>query len=123
MQAELLRDRFANRVRDEIRAQADVIRAQAEMQRAEIEQIRLRTRSQFRLARTANRRVTVVCPKTGTRIAVNAGRISRRFARTLVEDSDRSNFVEMQLRARLRRGKPRLHANIRSTASDDLAMH
>jgi len=30
-------------------------------------------RSQFRLARAVNRRVTVVCPKTGVRIAVNAG--------------------------------------------------
>jgi hypothetical protein len=64
-EAELLRDGFL--------AQADVIRAQAESQRAEIEQIRLRMRSQFRLARTVNRRVTVVCPKTGARIAVNAG--------------------------------------------------
>ncbi|MGB6384182.1 MAG: hypothetical protein WBD25_17100 [Terriglobales bacterium] len=83
---ELLRDRVQdvvrNRVRDDdvgegireqIRAQADVIRAQAEMRRAEIDQIRLQTRSQVRLAHMANRRVMVVCPKTGARIVVNAG--------------------------------------------------
>ena len=68
-EAELLRDRL----REEVQAQADVIRAQAETQRAEVEQIRLRIRSQFRIARTVDRRVTVICPKTGTRIAVNAG--------------------------------------------------
>jgi hypothetical protein len=68
-EAELLRDR----IRDEVQAQADVTRAQAEVQRAEVEQIRVRTRSQFRLARTVDRRVVVVCPKTGVRIAVNAG--------------------------------------------------
>ncbi len=68
-EAELLRDRL----RDEVQSQADVIRAQAEVQRAEIEQIRVRMRSQVRLARTVDRRVTVVCPKTGGRIAVNAG--------------------------------------------------
>ena len=66
-EAELLRDRL----REEVQAQADVIRAQAETRRAEVEQIRLR--SQFRIARTVDRRVTVICPKTGTRIAVNAG--------------------------------------------------
>jgi hypothetical protein len=67
--AEMMRER----VRDEIRAQADVIREQAEMQRAQIEQIRWRTTSQVRLARTAGRRVMVVCPKTGTRITVRPG--------------------------------------------------
>ena len=64
--AEMVRER----VRDEIRAQADVIREQAEMERAQIEQLRWRTASQIRLARTANRRVTMVCPKTGTRITL-----------------------------------------------------
>ncbi len=68
-EAELLRDRL----RDEVQAQADVVREQAETKRAEVEQIRLRMRSQFRLARAVNRRVTVVCPKTGVRIALNAG--------------------------------------------------
>ena len=68
-EAELLRDRL----REQVLAQADVIRVQAETQRAEDEQIRLRMRSQVRLARTVDRRVMVVCPKTGVRIAVNAG--------------------------------------------------
>jgi hypothetical protein len=68
-EAELLRDRL----REEVQAQADVIRAQAETQRAEVEQIRVRVRSQVRLARAVDRRMTVVCPKTGVRIAVNAG--------------------------------------------------
>jgi hypothetical protein len=68
-EAELLRDRL----REDVQARADAIRAQTEVQRAEVEQIRLRMRSQFRMARTVDRRVMVVCPKTGVRIAVNAG--------------------------------------------------
>lgn len=70
-QAELLRGQAwdeAELLRDEIRG--DEIRAQAEMRRTEVEQIRFRARSEFRLARAANHRVMVVCPKTGTRIAV-----------------------------------------------------
>jgi hypothetical protein len=76
VQSELLRDQArdeAELLRDGVQAQADVIRAQVETQLAEAEQIRLRMRSQSRLARTVNRRVTVVCPKTGVRIAMNAG--------------------------------------------------
>jgi hypothetical protein len=79
-QEELLRDQardeaegLRDRLREEVQAQADAIRAHAEVQRADVEQIRLRMRSQYRIARTVDRRVTVVCPKTGTRIAVNAG--------------------------------------------------
>jgi hypothetical protein len=68
-QADLIR----GQVRDQILAQRDVVRAQTEIRRAEIEQIRLRTRSEFRLASIAGRRVTVVCPKTGARMVVNAG--------------------------------------------------
>jgi hypothetical protein len=67
---EFLRGRVRDGVGDGIREQ---IRAQAEMRRAEIEQIRLQTRSQVRLAHMVNRRVRMVCPKTGARIAVNAG--------------------------------------------------
>ena len=70
-EAELFRDTVRDTVRDEVRAHADVLRARAAIQRTEIEQIRWRARSQFRLARTADRRVTLVCPKTGARIAVN----------------------------------------------------
>jgi hypothetical protein len=66
-EAELIRDR----VRDQVRARADSIRGQADMRRAEIQQIRWRTAAQIKLARTANRRVIAVCPKTGTRIWVN----------------------------------------------------
>lgn len=66
-QAELVREQ----VRDEIRNQADVLRAQADIRRAEIEQFRSRMSSEFRLARTGNRRVAVVCPKTGERITVS----------------------------------------------------
>jgi hypothetical protein len=79
-EAELVREQararaemVRNRVRDEIRAQADVIRARADMQREQIEQIRRRTVSQIRLARADNRRVMVICPKTGARITVNPG--------------------------------------------------
>jgi hypothetical protein len=75
-QEELLRDQArdeAELLRDGVQAQADVIRAQAEVQRAKVEKIRLRMRSQFRLASTVDRRVLVVCPKTSVRIAVKAG--------------------------------------------------
>jgi hypothetical protein len=79
-QGELLRDQardeaelLRHRLREELHAQADVFRAQAEAHRAEIEQVRMRMRSQIRLAHAVNRRVTVVCPKTAVRIAVNAG--------------------------------------------------
>ena len=75
-EADLFRERVKENVQrqvdDQIRAQVDVIRAQAEMRRAEIEQIRARSQSEFGFARTVNRRVIVVCPKTGTRIAVDA---------------------------------------------------
>lgn len=72
-EAELIRDRIREHVRDEIRARADVVRDEGEMQRAKIEQLRWSARSKIRLARTDDRRVMVVCPKTGARIAVNAG--------------------------------------------------
>ena len=80
-QADMIREQ----VRNEILAQREVLRARAEMQRAEIEQLQLRTRSEFRLARTAARRV-VVCPKTGARIVVDAG----------AESPDVSPDVEIQ---------------------------
>jgi len=67
--AEMIRDR----VRNEIRARADIIWVQAEVRRAEIEQIRAGARTQVRLARLGNRSMIVVCPKTGARIAVNGG--------------------------------------------------
>jgi hypothetical protein len=75
-QAELLRDQaraHAQLLGDQVRAQADLIRAQAELQRSQIEQIHWRTHSQFRLTNAANRPVTLICPKTGARISVNAG--------------------------------------------------
>jgi len=73
-QDELVRDQArdeAELLRDGVLDRADLIRAQAEVQRAEVEQIRVRSR--FRIARAADRSVAVVCPKTGVRIAVNAG--------------------------------------------------
>ena len=83
-EAELLRDG----IRDEIQAQADVIRAQAEAQRAGVERIRVRMGSQLGLARAVDRRVVVACPKTGMRIAVNAGmRLAEVSPDVDVEDS------------------------------------
>ena len=75
-QADLVRGQAqaqAERLRDQVRAQADLIRAQAELQRSQIERIRWGTQSQFRWTNAANRRVLLVCPKTGARISVNAG--------------------------------------------------
>lgn len=75
-QALLLREQaqmHAQLLRDQVRAQTDLIRAQAELQGAQIEQIRWRTQSQFSLTNGANRRLTLICPKTGARISVNAG--------------------------------------------------
>lgn len=74
-QAEILREQARDRaelLRDEIRDQADGIRAEARMRRAEIEQIRFRTRTQLGVARRVDRRVTLICPKTGARIVLNA---------------------------------------------------
>ena len=73
-QDELVRDQArdeAELLRDGVLDRADLIRAQAEVQRAEVEQIRVRSR--FRIARAVDQTVAVVCPKTGVRIAVNAG--------------------------------------------------
>jgi hypothetical protein len=75
-QANLLRDQVrahAQLCRDQVRAQADLIRAQAELQQSQNERIRWGTQSQFRLRNAAQRRVTLICPKTGARISVNAG--------------------------------------------------
>jgi hypothetical protein len=75
-QAELLRDQaraHAQLLRDQVLAQADLIRAQAELQQSQIERIRWHPRSQFRFTDAANRRVTLICPKTGARISVAAG--------------------------------------------------
>ena len=75
-QAELLRDQArvqAQLIRDQVSAQADLIRAQVELQQSQIEQVRWRTRSQFKITNAAQRRVTLICPKTGARISVNAG--------------------------------------------------
>lgn len=60
-------------IRDQVRAQADLIRAQAELQRSQVEQIRWDTHSRFKLTNAADRRVTLICPKTGATISVNAG--------------------------------------------------
>jgi hypothetical protein len=75
-QAEMLRDQAqaqAELLRDRVRARAELMRAQAELQRSQIEQIRWRTQSQFKFAKAAQRRVTLICPKTGARISVDAG--------------------------------------------------
>ena len=88
---EVLRDQArdeAELFRDRLQARADVIRAQAEAQRAGVERIRVRMGSQFGLARVVDRRVGVVCPKTGMRIAVNAGmRLAEVSPNVDVEDS------------------------------------
>src|SRR5260221_11541266 len=71
-QGELVRDK-AESLRDEVRAQADVIRAQAQTQRAEIEQIQFGRAVSVQAGAHGESRVTVICPKTGVRIALNAG--------------------------------------------------
>ena len=87
-EAEMVRDTVRESVRDRVRAQADMIRAQAEIRRAEIEQIRRQTTSQFRFARTVNRRVDVTCPRMRARIAVDAGSESA----TVTEDLDMADL-------------------------------
>jgi hypothetical protein len=75
-QAELLREQaraHAQLLRDQVRAQAELMRAHAELQQSQIQRIRWSTQSQFRFANAAHRRVTLICPKTGARISVNAG--------------------------------------------------
>jgi hypothetical protein len=68
--AEMIRDQ----VRERVFAQAAMIRAESEMRRAVMEQVR--GRAKFGLVRAMNvhavdGRLTVVCPKTGTRILVS----------------------------------------------------
>jgi hypothetical protein len=75
-QANVLRDQAQARtelLRDQVRARADLMRAQAELQQSHIERIRWGTLSQFKFTNAAQRRVTLICPKTGARISVNAG--------------------------------------------------
>jgi hypothetical protein len=75
-QIEVLRDQArdrAQRLRDQMQAQAELLRAQAELRRSQVERIRWDVRSQIGFADAANRRITVVCPKTGKRITVSAG--------------------------------------------------
>jgi hypothetical protein len=84
LQSELLREQAhdqAEMVRDQIRAQAEVMRAQAEMRRAEMEQVRSRARSQVQFLDAGDGGMTVLCPKTKTRVV-----ISRMIHRTDVSD-------------------------------------
>jgi hypothetical protein len=74
-QAELLRDQareHAQLLREQAHAQAEMIRAQVEVQRSQIDQLRWRTQSRIKFANATNRRVILVCPKTGARISVDA---------------------------------------------------
>jgi hypothetical protein len=68
-----VQDSVRDRIREQIRAQADMIRAQSEIHRAEMQQIRLQALSQVGSANMVNRRVMVICPKTGARIVLNTG--------------------------------------------------
>jgi hypothetical protein len=72
-QVELLRDQARDQpelLREQVQAQAEIFRARAEMRRAQIEQMRQLTNSQFHFSQTADRRVMLVCPKTGARVSV-----------------------------------------------------
>jgi hypothetical protein len=71
-EARRIRESVGEQMRGEIQARAEVMRAQAEVQRARIEQLRFETQNQFRLANTSRRHTVLVCPKTGTRIAVSS---------------------------------------------------
>ena len=81
--AEFLRDQ----IREQIRAPAEVIRAQAETRRAEAEQLRVRTRSQFRVARMTTRPVMLTCPKTGGAPIALQERLESPDVEVEVEDS------------------------------------
>ncbi len=72
-QVELLQDQARERaelVRAQVQAQAEVLRAGAELRRAQIEQMRRLSQSEFQFSRTADRRVLLICPKTGARVSV-----------------------------------------------------
>jgi hypothetical protein len=72
-QVEMLRDQArdqAELVREQVQAQAEILRARAELRRAQIEQMRRVTESQFHFSHATDRHVTLICPKTGARIAV-----------------------------------------------------
>lgn len=72
-QLEMLRDQArdqAELVREQVQVQAEILRARAELRRAEVEQMRRLTDSQFPFSRAADRRVVLICPKTGMKVAV-----------------------------------------------------
>ena len=73
---EQVRDQLRDQMVAQVVAQRDAIRAQVDIRRAEIQRIRDSARSQFRVVRTADGRITmtypsIVCPRTKTRIVVN----------------------------------------------------
>ena len=73
-QVEILRDRAldqAELVREQVQAQAELLRAQAELRRLRVDQMHHLTESQFRFSHAANRHLTLICPKTGAKIAVD----------------------------------------------------
>jgi hypothetical protein len=83
VRAERAEDKAPGHVREQLRAQADLIRAQVEMQRAQINEIRSAVRSQVRMARMVNRRVTI-CPKNGMQVVMS----------TAVESDDDNDSME-----------------------------
>ncbi len=75
-------------IRDQVRAQVEELRAQGDMRRAMDEQVRTRGRY-LNLVSTGNRGIdvhgmTVVCPKTGTRVVVS-------------DDTDPSDAVKVEV--------------------------
>ena len=84
-----VRDQMVAQMVAQIDAQRDAIRAQVDIRRAEIQRIRDSARSQFRVVRSAEGRVTMtypsmICPRTKTRIVVNDN----------VNDNDASDLAD-----------------------------
>jgi hypothetical protein len=90
-EAERIRQNVSEQVGDEIRARAEVMRAQAEVQRARIERIRFETRDQFRFANASSKRIVMVCPKTGKRIAVKMDGDSASLSRDVSPEVEESS--------------------------------
>jgi DNA replicative helicase MCM subunit Mcm2 (Cdc46/Mcm family) len=88
-QAESMREQAraqGEAIREQVRAQVEELRAQSTMRRAMDQQVRVRGRY-LNLVSSGNHGMTVVCPKTGTRVVVSDDSDLSDDAKVEVDDS------------------------------------
>jgi hypothetical protein len=88
-QAQLMREQAraqGEAIREQVRAQVEELRAQSTMRRAMDQQVRVRGRY-LNFVSSGNHGMTVVCPKTGTRVVVSDDSDLSDDAKVEVDDS------------------------------------